>query len=478
MAKRTLGIDIQHDGLAWVVVRAGMRQAEIEASGWIPYPDKPKPGERLSTALAILKRKRNPSGLACVAAVSGRDIVCRTCRVPFRDRKKIRQMLPLELEPTLPMPVADLEMDFQVTDNAVPTPVLAVALDRSRRDDFLSLLQDAGFDPELLTFQCLPAAMLLARHRDGDGTAMLVDAGRGHGVAFLIQDGRIAFIRSWLLSQAGPSPEARLGSGLRQTLAALSGQAASPVAMAQVYLTSRAAEVCNGGELAQDLEIPVRHLDLRPLVADRVAGQWPDDRCQEALALCLYAPMADQGFNFYRTTFPLKKVMLQNKVHVIRAAAFFILLIGLLLSDVALDIRRGRAQLQSLDQAARDILTTTFPDTRNVVDPLQQMKVKLRQARSQASGLAGDGRGPRKIDLLNDVSRAIPAALDIQLSQLVAGPEQMQLTGTTDTFEAVNTVKTILEKQSVFNALTIVSANMDPATERVRFKLSAVYQTH
>jgi type II secretion system protein L len=477
MAKRTLGIDIQHDGLAWVVARTGMRQSEIEDSGWIPYPDKPEQGQGLVAALAILKSKRNPSGLACVVAVTGRDIVCRTCRVPFRDRKKIRQMLPLELEPTLPMPVTDLEMDFQVTGNTVPTPVLAVALHRSRRDDFLSLLQDAGIDPEILTFQSLPTAMLLARHLTDDGSALLVDVDRGNGLAFLIHNGRIAFIRSWRLPQAGRSPETLIGNSLRQTLAALSYQTASPAEIASIYLTPRAAEACQGEALAEDLEIPVRNIDLRPLIAERVAGQWPDARCQNALALCLYAPLADQGFNFYRTTFPLKKIFLQNKIHVIRAATLGILLVGLLLTDVALDIRRGQARLQSLDQTARDILTTTFPDTRNVVDPLQQMKVKLRQARNEASGLAGDGRGLHKIDLLNTVSRAIPDQLDIQLSQLVAGPEQMQLTGTTDTFEAVNTVKNLLEKQTVFDELTIVSANMDPTAERVRFKLSAVYKT-
>jgi type II secretion system protein L len=477
MAKRTLGIDIQRDGLAWVIIRAGLRQTEIEASGWLPYPDNPDPDAGLSAALRILKQKHNPSGLACVAAVTGQDIVCRTFQAPFRDRKKISQMLPLELEPTLLAPVEELVIDFQITGQHTPTPVLAMAMDRSRRDGYLAVLREAGFDPELMTLQGLPSAFLLARSLRDDAAVLLVDGDRENSLFFMIAQGQIIFVRNWTLPRSGAAPEAALGVGIRRTLAALSAQTQPPAELPSVVLTPRTAAAYQEQDLADILDMSVHVLNLRTVMSAPVAGPWPDDRCQDALALCLYAPAAHQGFNFFRTTFPLKKFILQNKRHFVRIAAMGILLIGLLMTDVGLDIRRGRAQLDTLNAAARDILTTTFPDTRNVVDPMQQMVVNLRRTRGQASGYAGHHSIYRKIDILNEVSRALPTGLDIQLSQLVAGRDQLQLTGTTDTFEAVNQAKTMLEKKAMFQTLTIVSANMDPATERVRFKLSADYQT-
>jgi general secretion pathway protein L len=474
MAKRTLGIDIQHDGLAWVIVRAGIRHVDIEKSGWIPFPNGQGRDSDLPAALSTLKEDINPSGMTCVAALSGRDIVCRTSQVPFRDRKKIRQILPLDLEPTLPMPVEDLVIDFQLTATTVPT-ILTAALARSRRDTVLAALRAAGFDPEILTFRGMSSAFLAARHLTENDTSMLVDGDQEHCLFFLIRNGCVTHIRNWTLPLAEGHLEATLARGIHQTLAAFSDQSERPVALETVYLTAAAAGCYDRHQLGDDVEGKVSTLALREVTAANITGGWPEERCQEALALCLYAPQAEKGLNFYRTTFPLQKIILQNKAHCVRAAVLGVLLAGLFMTDVALDIRRSRTQLHALNQTAHEILTATFPATRNVVDPLQQMIVKLRESRGEASVLTGGHAGPRKVDLLNELSRAMPPQLDIHLSQLVAGEEQLQLSGTTDTFEAVNQAKSSLEKQALFQKLTIVSANMDPTTERVRFKLRADY---
>lgn len=475
MAKRTLGIDIQHDGLAWVIVRAGIRHVDIEKSGWISFPNGSGHDTDLPAALSTLKEDINPSGLTCVAALPGRDIVCRTSQAPFRDRKKIRQILPLDIEPTLPMPVEDLVFDFQLTEVTTVPTVLTAALARSRRDTFLAALRAAGFDPEILTFRGLSSAFLAARHLSEDDASVLVDGDQEHCLFFLIRNGSVIHIRNWTLPLSAGRLEATLARGIHQTLAAFSDQSERPVALETVYLTAAAAGCYDRQQLGDDVGAAVSTLALREVTAANITGGWPEERCQEALALCLYAPQAEKGLNFYRTTFPLQKIIFQNKAHFVRTAVLGVLLAGLFMADVALDIRRSQARLHALNQTAHDILTTTFPATRNVVDPLQQMVVKLRESRGEASALTGGHAGPRKIDLLNELSRAMPPQLDIHLSQLVAGEEQLQLSGTTDTFEAVNQAKSALEKQTLFQKLTIVSANMDPTTERVRFKLTADY---
>jgi hypothetical protein len=106
---------------------------------------------------------------------------------------------------------------------------------------------------------------------------------------------------------------------------------------------------------------------------------------------------------------------------------------------------------------------------------MQQMLVNVRELRAETAASPGSQNSPPKIDILNELSLAMPTALDIRISQLVAGRERLQISGTTGSFEAVNQAKTALEKRAVFKKLTIVSANMDQGAGRVRYKLTADY---
>ena len=58
----------------------------------------------------------------------------------------------------------------------------------------------------------------------------------------------------------------------------------------------------------------------------------------------------------------------------------------------------------------------------------------------------------------------------------MAGRERVQISGTTGTFEAVNEAQRHLKNTGVFHKISIISANMDQKTNRVRFKLSADLQ--
>ena len=99
------------------------------------------------------------------------------------------------------------------------------------------------------------------------------------------------------------------------------------------------------------------------------------------------------------------------------------------------------------------------------------MIVKVREMKTRNLTAASDSQ-TSQIDILDAISKTLPNTLDIHVSQWVSGTERVQLTGTTDTFEAVNQAKELLEKITFFDKITIVSANMDQNQGRVRFKLA------
>jgi hypothetical protein len=143
----------------------------------------------------------------------------------------------------------------------------------------------------------------------------------------------------------------------------------------------------------------------------------------------------------------------------------------LFMANVYLDIRQAEKRTALLETEAATVLREAFPETRNIVNPLQQMIVNMRDMRAQDQTLSGS-RHALQINILDTLSKALPQTLDIHVSQLVAGLERVQLSGTTGSFEAINEAKEHLEKTAFFGDITIVSASMDQNAGRVRFKLN------
>jgi type II secretion system protein L len=472
MAKHTLALDIKAHGVDWVLLRGGLRKVTIEKSGQLVcrLEDAEKPGA--VEALKDLRATIASPGMTCIAAIESRGLFTRCLNVPFRDRRKVRQILPLELEATLPVTIDALTMDFQMAGNGGAPLVLSTAMAKTQVDGYLQLLHEAGLDPTLLTFSGLPAAMLLAAGPLGEQTALLIDGDSDHSTLFWIGRHRLQFLRSWTPPATGGEPAERLKQAIAQTRETTDQFLGDQAAIGTIFLTPRAARHFAPEALAAALACEVAVFDLTQSSPTSLSGELVGGYGQGALALGLYEPMADKGLNFFRPPFPLKRFVQQHRKSFIRSGVLAAVLVILLLTGVLVDIRRNETRAQSLKSAAEAILKDTFPETRNVVNPLQQMIVKLREARADAVTVP-HGAQATKIDILQTVSQSLPPQLDIHVVQLVAGTERVQINGTTGTFEAVNEAKGHLEKSGFFDAITIVSANMDQRAGRVRFRLSA-----
>ena len=147
-------------------------------------------------------------------------------------------------------------------------------------------------------------------------------------------------------------------------------------------------------------------------------------------------------------------------------------LVGLLaLFNLSYETYTLQKQVAVLDRKMIQIFKETFPDVKRIVDPLHQMRIKIKEAKKDAL-YSGDGEGSvRVIELLNDISRFIPQSIDVDLTRIVTGPEIITISGDTDTFNTVNDIKTRLQNVQGFQSVEINSANLDKSGNRVRFKL-------
>jgi len=470
MAKRTILLDFQYDGIGWILMRSGFRNVSIEKSGRLTCRPDAANDPNAVTALRGLCDSLDTPGLVCLAALGGHGLLVRHIAVPFHDKRKVRQILPLELEATLPVAADGLALDFQMAGQGDVRTAVTVAMPKMRITKHLQMLREAGLDPALVTFSGLPAAALLAAGPEGEDVSLLIDGDDRHCILFVVGNHQLLFLRSWHPPTTDGDPADMLKTAIDQTVEAAAQVLPEAAQVQNISLTPRSVRHYPLENLSTDA-YPVTVFDLRQSIPEAPVGALPDDQGLGALALGLYEPLAEKGLNLYRSTFPLKRFVQQHRHQIYRTGALAAVLTALFMVNVYLGINRAEKRAAFLEAEAEAILKNAFPETRNIVNPLQQMIVNVREMRSHEL-TASSGLQTAQIDVLNTISKALPNSLDIHVSQLVSGAERVQLSGTTGNFEAVNEAKKLLEKTTFFDKITIISASMDQNAGRVRFKLA------
>ena len=102
------GIDISDDYLTAVQVTKGMGGWEIRACARIPL----KGVEPFDDGLSMLSQYMDLEGGECIATLPEAETYYRNLTVPFKDKRKQREIVSFELEPNVPFPIDDLIIDF------------------------------------------------------------------------------------------------------------------------------------------------------------------------------------------------------------------------------------------------------------------------------------------------------------------------------------------------------------------------------
>ena len=318
MAKRILLLDFQHDGIDWVLMRSGLRNAVIEKSGRLACPADSANDSDTAAALKELRDSLHIPALACMAAVNGCGLFVRHITVPFHDKRKVRQILPMELEATLPVAVDDVALDFQISGQHATPAATTLALPKTQIAHHLNMLREAGLNPLLVTVSGLPAAALLAAGPHGSNlTTLLIDGDEHQCMLFIVGSNQILYLRSWRPPAANLPLSDLIECAIDQTVEAASLMLGEILMLQTIYLTPRSIHHLPIEGFSSD-ECPAIMFDLNQSSPIRLTDAPPDNTCQGALALGLYAPLSEKGFNFYRSTFPLKHVVQQYRNHFIR----------------------------------------------------------------------------------------------------------------------------------------------------------------
>lgn len=474
MSRKILGLDIREEGVSAVLIKTGFKGIGIEAHAYLPFEP---PGDGIVPALEALSRDMDLNGAACAVSLPANRMSFRNLSLPFKDIKKIRQILPFELEPSLPLPLEAMAFDFDSVESAEKknhTDLFVALVEKARLDAYLTTLAEHKIRPETIAVAGYASAQVLAQQTGFPPDGMVIDVENKRCTLVVVSNRTIRLVRSVPVGHNGRAACLRLQiERTLQAFSAVTGITYQPDALLMTGPGLGDGKIED--QLTQLLEIPVQRADIMRDTNLRIKRQamldWDSAHLDGALSLALMEAGGGYGINFREGSLAFGKLFEEHRGSLVRMGIGAGLVLIFALFTTFYDSVRLRREVADLDREVSRVFKETFPEITRIVDPVQQMRLKLETAK-QAMLHDGEGRKPvRTIDLLNEISKLIPETTDVELTRLVIGAESLLIDGNTDTFNAVDDIKNRLEGANLFKEVTISSANIDRSENRVRFKL-------
>lgn len=493
MGTSITGIDIWKDRLIAVQVRAALTGYEITACAQVPLEagDLGEGLKRLSDVMELKAQK-------CIVSIPSSQVSFRTLDMPFKDAKQIRQTLPYELEPILPYSVEDLVVDFMASGTGVSREILSAFIGKDMVAQCLETLNAHGIDPDVLGISGLAVVRWLLGQEDGSQHFLLLALARSSVTLFLCEARHIALIRSFTLGNSPPEPgfsgeisKGQSGSEklkgdeallkalcdrVQHTLHAYASDRGHGVEPDRMYLTGGDFSCPETEMFIHDASgVPVEWVDVRRDKRIKEGGasacEWAPGVMDNALASAISSPHHGPHVDFRRNGFAKRQGYPGIREGVKKGLVFLVLILMLLSADVITDTYFLKKTYERLDTRLVDMFKQTLPRVTRIVDPVQQLRVAVNQLeRTNAPSFAGESE-QATLNLLRDISRRIPPTLNVHISRMTVDPESVRMSGKTDTFNSVDSLKSELAPSAFFSQITISSANLDKKDNRIKFEL-------
>lgn len=479
MSNKIFTLDIRDDRVSAILIETGLKGNTIESAAHVRISEAPPETEdKLYWAIGQITGKMDVSGAACFLSIPPTAVTYRNLQVPFKDRKKILQVLPFELEPSLPYDISALTIDFQVVNKSEQTDVIVAAVETEILSGITGILDRYEIHPRYITAGGIPETVCLADLSvSPPGNFLFIDNQGPSATVCAVCSGKIHLIRTFKIVGADSGQLAkRLTSGIFKVMAAFETLYDFDFHPDQVLITGHGADDPDFvSALSSSLELDVRRVNLLEDTNLKLSAEGID--CDPmlfngALGLAGIETGRIAPFNFSREHYIVQKYWTENKNDIITTGMLAAFVFVLLMFSVVVQAHFLQNQIKQLNRTIAGIYQSTFPGDEKIVDPVQQMRVQLKQLKER-SAFSAEAGGFLNVDILKDFSTLIPTQTDVMITRFVTGDDNVLMSGTTDTFNSVDDIKMRLEKSKFFSRITISSANMDKTINRVRFQLKA-----
>jgi len=503
MPEKILGLDIGRSSIKAVRVTAGIRGHEVTDVSLVEIDE----AGGVEGALKKLFETDTFRNSVCATALPSESFSFRNIKLPFKDRKKIDKIIAYELEPLIPYSAEDVLIDYTILGRRGQSEIFAAAVPESTVGNLMRSLDEYHVEASAIDIDAVPAVSKLIAD-GGEGCGLLLDIGHKDTTGVLFREGRIFHIRHFSFGGASitgalanalkiefPEAEAKKRAGdtdeagvkisavcqkffseVKNTLGFLRLKGELEESPAGIFLTGGGALYRPlAGEMEAFFSLPVEMIDSSAAedisIKEGVTNNLEPMLMNQALALAIRETKKGAGFNFARGKFRPKRVYEKFRKDFRWVAALVLIILCAFGIDLYMDYHYSEARLNCLKSEITSVFKKTCPEVTRIVDPVQQLKVKIAREQKSSAGLSGNGFGIRTLDILKDISRLIPESTEILITSFTFDGETVKIKGETDNFNSVDGIKNSLGKSASFKNVTISSASLIKKGSRVGFDL-------
>lgn len=509
--RRVLGLDLGSHTVKAVELRQTLRGVEVGQLRALPREADgaggAAPGADEAADQAFARRLRQLAALhqlptdLVVAALASDRVTSRRLSFPFRDRKRLAQAVPFEVEAELPFALEDVIINWEVLGGgAGRADILALVAPRAEVASVLATLRAAEIEPRILEAEGHVLGNLAALFPQ-PGVRLYVDVGHRKTTLALAAEGRILALRAvataglhltralardrslseadaerrkceegLLVRRPGEGDVAATSPAVEAVLVRVAHEIVRTIGAAGPTLDALGAPLEGLVLLGGTARLP--HLDAFLAARTGYAAQrfgFPPGAAGSALVAggdpLLFAPavalalrgslQAKTRADFRRDELAWRRDLsgmgreLRPTLRLAGlAAGLAVLLLG---TGVWSAARRAMA----LDAHVASLYAAAFPGQPLPADPSAAMREAVRQAHERADVLGVYRGNLSALDLLAEISARVPEDLDIVLEELSIDRQVVRLRGFSKSFEGVDRLKSELSGFEPFSEIQV-----------------------
>ncbi len=490
MPQRVLALELDAHELKAAVVETSFRDYKVV--GFYREPVVAADGTLAEQLRGFLQR-HELEATTVVSSLPGDVVSWRTFFLPFRDRKRLDQTVPFELENQVPFGLDEVVVDYHVLyRDQSGCNVLAALVQRKDLEEHLQLLSEAGLDPKIVDLAPLATLNVLGLlGPELPETFVYIGGTVRRIVVALYRNRQLVGLRTIVnlpLVDAGQTDLAATGNG--HATVATSDVAAQIVDVRWTLLALNGAPLDEGlpcivagegphfeqltQELAATSDVAVRRLDASPLrnVPQPLVDQLPSFACTLGLALREVTPNDAVGVNFRQGEFAYHRGQDELRRALWRTGALAALVIVLALTNTYMQYQQLTSRLTLIEGQIRNVFSRTLPDVQRVTDARSQLHAEVDAAQKRLTILAGlaPANGATAIDVMRTIAGAVPDSVPVDVDEYVMEPEAVRIKAKTASFEAADSIKQQLINTHYFADVQVKDVKSSP-DGKVDFRL-------
>ncbi|MFH1626178.1 MAG: type IV pilus assembly protein PilM [Pseudomonadota bacterium] len=529
--RRIIGLDIGTDAIKAVQVTTGFKGFKVTGFAKKKRDNKEfqDPVTALSQEIRMMLDEASLDGDIFVSSISCNSVAVRNIRLPFSSLNKVRRVIEYEVESVLPFPLGDILVDFFVVGKKPTdgTDLLVVVAPKEAVKEHLEIMKRAGIEPEIVDldssspFYCWEALGGVKK----EGSIAIIDLGSKKTSVSIIKNGVLQFMRSIPIGgEAITAAVARSLSlnletaeeqkrkegiillehpdGEHETMEGDGGGSEISGAIVDVlnrlkrdvdlafsfyqtlYTEEKVSEILLTGGTSNIRNIDryfEREFDIKTSVFSPLEylgssvgdiGGDEESIIAGALGLALRGTKrGDTRINFRKEEYSLERKHADTGKNLMFILIGLVLAFSLYVGNLFTNLHLKERRYAGLKAEIRQIFTQTFPDVRNIVNEVQQMKNKIDEERNKKIPLGGLPGGVSFLDILREVSIRMPAGEGVKVRRMTMNDENVSIVGEASSFDTIDKITSSLKQSKLLREVTIKDAKMSTRQGVVSFDI-------